>query len=259
MGSPTTTASEGDAEGGNLAGVILLALIAGGLSGLVAALFRVMLEHAERWRGTLIAQAHDHALLGFLLVISATAIAAALGAWLVRRFSPEAGGSGIPHVEAVVTGDVQHPAYILAPIKLLGGWLAIGGGLALGREGPCVQVGATISSLLGKLFRLGSRDRLTLFVAGAGAGLATAFNAPLGGAVFVLEELVRRFDTRFAIAALAASAGAVAVAPIVLREAPALPEGSNPQPGDCAPPLVAALGVVAGLRGDANNQSIDRA
>lgn len=256
MGTPSATSTEGAPEGGNLAGVILLAVVAGGLSGLVAALFRVMLERGEGWRGTLIAQAHDHALLGFLLVVTATAIAAALGAWLVRRFSPEAGGSGIPHVEAVVSGDVPHPSYVLAPIKLVGGWLAIGGGLALGREGPCVQVGATISSLLGKLFRLGSRDRLTLFVAGAGAGLATAFNAPLGGAAFVLEELVRRFDTRFAIAALAASAGAIAVARIVLGDAPDFHVAAIPYPDFGAAVLFAALGVVAGLVGVAYNRAI---
>lgn len=258
MNRMVTTHGSADesADASNLAGLILLAVVAGALSGLIAALFRVMLEHGERWRGTFIAWAHGHTLAGFLLVVSATAVAAAIGAWLVRRFSPEAGGSGIPHVEAVVAGEVQHPSYALAPIKLVGGWLAISGGLALGREGPCVQVGATISSLLGKAFRLGSRDRLTLFVAGAGAGLATAFNAPLGGAVFVLEELVRRFDTRFAIAALAASGGAIAVARLILGDAPDFQVDAIPYPGTGAGPLFAVLGAVAGLVGVAYNKAI---
>ena len=105
-------------------------------------------------------------------------------------------------------------------MKFVGGLLAIGSGLALGREGPSVQMGASIAHLLGKLFRRNEDDCKMLLAAGAGAGLATAFNAPIGGAVFVLEELVRRFDTRITIATFGASAGAIAVARVLLGDAP---------------------------------------
>ena len=91
-------------------------------------------------------------------------------------------------------------------VKFVGGVLAIGSGLALGREGPSVQMAATIGHLIGKVFRRGWPDCRVLLAAGAGAGLATAFNAPIAGAIFVLEELVRRFELRVAIAALGASA-----------------------------------------------------
>jgi CIC family chloride channel protein len=79
---------------------------------------------------------------GLLLVITASAASTAVAAWLVRRYSPHASGSGIPHVEAVVRGELPQVPYRLIPVKFFGGLLAIGSGLALGREGPSVQMGA---------------------------------------------------------------------------------------------------------------------
>src|SRR5262249_9668918 len=102
--------------------------------------------------------------------------------------------------------------YRLVPIKFVGGILAIGSGLALGREGPTVQMGSSIAHFVGQVFRRDWPDCRVLIAAGAGAGLATAFNAPIAGAIFVLEELVQKFEHRIAIAALAASATAIAVA-----------------------------------------------
>ena len=154
---------------------------------------------------------------GFLVVVLAGAVAPAIAAWLVRRFSPYASGSGIPHVEAALAQEVPPAPIGLVPVKFFGGILAIGSGLALGREGPSVQIGAGIAVFTARLFRLDWADCRVLLAAGAGAGLATAFNAPIAGAVFVLEELVRRFEHRIAIAALAASATAIAVGPSVSR------------------------------------------
>ena len=73
-------------------------------------------------------------------------------------------------------------------------------------------MGASIAVFIGRLFGCSWPDWRVLLAAGAGAGLATAFNAPIAGAIFVLEELVQRFEHRIAIAALAASATAISVA-----------------------------------------------
>ena len=180
----------------------------------------------------------------------------ATAASLVHRISPQASGSGIPHVEAVLNGDQPPASFTLLPVKFLGGVLAIGAGLALGREGPTVQMGASISHLLGKLCRRPFAQRRVLMAAGAGAGLATAFNAPIAGAVFVLEELVRRFETHIAIAALGASAGAIAVAVIFLGHGPDFLVPPLPYPGFDTVIIHIFLGAIAGVMGVAYNRLI---
>jgi chloride channel protein, CIC family len=232
----------------------LLSLLAGAAAGLIGAVFRLLLDQADRFRDALITWAHGETLAGFLLVIVTCAAASAIAAWLVRRFSPQAEGSGIPHVELVARGELPAAPYRLVPVKFLGGLLAIGSGLALGREGPSVQMGASTAHLLGKLFRRHEDDCKVLLAAGAGAGLATAFNAPIAGAAFVLEELVRRFDTRITIATLGASAGAIAVARVLLGDTPDFHVEPLPYPGFGTVPIHLALGLVAGFLGVAYNR-----
>lgn len=239
-----------------LLGLALLSLLAGAGAGLLGAVFRLSLDQADRFRNALIAWAQGEELLGCLLVVATCAGATGLAAWLVRRFSPQAEGSGIPHVEAVARGELPAAPYRLVPVKFFGGLLAIGSGLALGREGPSVQMGASLAHFVGKLFRRNEDDCRTLLAAGAGAGLATAFNAPIAGAAFVLEELARRFDTRITIATLGASAGAIAVARVLLGNAPDFQVEQLPYPGFGTVVVHLALGSVAGLLGVVYNHAI---
>jgi CIC family chloride channel protein len=235
----------------------VVALFAGAGVGFVGAMFRLALDQADSVRGLLIALAHDAELAGFLSVTAGVAAAAAVAAWMVRRFSPYASGSGIPQVEGALTEQLPPAPAHLILVKFLGGLLAIGSGLALGREGPSVQMGAVIAHMAGGLFARSWPDRRVLLAAGAGAGLAVAFNAPIAGAIFVLEELVRRFDTRVAIAALGASATAILIARLFLGDAPdfhvAVTDHGSAATGPLAYaaaatwPLFVVLGVVAGL------------
>lgn len=232
---------------GGLLVLAILAPIAGAAAGLVGAIFRLTLEAADRFRNDSIAAAHQLGVPGFLLVTGSCAAAVVAAAWLVRQFSPYASGSGIPHVEAVLNEEVPPAPPSLLPVKFLGGVLAIGAGLALGREGPSVQMGAAIAHAVGRAFRRGWADCRVLLAAGAGAGLATAFNAPIAGAVFVLEELVRRFEARIAIAALGASAAAIAVARALLGDAPDFAVKPLAYVGVQLWPFFVVLGAVAGL------------
>jgi CIC family chloride channel protein len=233
-----------------------LSLLVGAASGLVGACFRLSLEQADRFRNALISWSYGWHVMGLLLVMILCASASAVAAWLVRRYSIHASGSGIPHVEAVLVGELPPAPIQLVPVKFLGGVLAIGSGLALGREGPSVQMGASVSHFIGVLFRRDWADGRVLLAAGAGAGLATAFNAPIAGAVFVLEELVRCFETRIALGALAASATAIAVGRLILGHAPDFLVEPLPYAGARTLPLYLTLGVMAGILGVAYNWTL---
>jgi CIC family chloride channel protein len=247
MISGQNLASERDGDHGSILVLAVLALIVGAVSGFVGALFLLLLERADRFRDALIVWAHSKAFAGFLIVSIACAAGAAVAAWLVRRYSPHASGSGIPHVEAVLNEELPQAPFRIIPVKFIAGVLAIGSGLALGREGPTVQMAATIGHLVGKQFRRGWPDCRVLLAAGAGAGLATAFNAPIAGAIFVLEELVRRFELRVAIAALGASATAISVSRVLLGDAADFHVGALAYADTATKPLYFVLGAVAGL------------
>jgi CIC family chloride channel protein len=253
-GVPRPGAGANDRTG--LLGLAILALAAGAATGLAGAAFRLSLDRADHFRNALVGWAHPRGGAGLVLVAAACAVATAVAAWMVRRLSPHASGSGIPHVEAVLAGELPPAPASLVPVKFAGGVLAIGSGLALGREGPSVQMGACLAHLAGVAFRRDGPDRRALLAAGAGAGLAAAFNAPIAGAVFVLEELVRRFEARTTVAALGASATAIAVSRLVLGDEPDL---SVDPPARAGPPQTAlflALGVVAGLLAVAYNRTL---
>ena len=252
---PTLTVDPARRQGSLLV-LGLLALVAGAGAGLIGAIFRLSLEEADRFRNTLIFRIHDHELIGFLLVTGGAAAAVAFAAWLVRRFSPYASGSGIPHVEAALNEEVPPAPPRLIAVKFFGGLLAIGSGLALGREGPIVQMGAVIAHHVGKIAGRDWPDCRVLLAAGGGAGLAVAFNAPIAGAIFVLEELVARFDTRIAIAALGASTTAILVARLFLGDAPDFQVATVAYPAATTWPLFVALGASAGVAATLYNRTL---
>jgi CIC family chloride channel protein len=252
MGDDKTATDERPA----LLKLALIALAVGAMTGVAGAVFRIALERSDRLRDAVIAWAHGHALGGFVVVLLACAAAPAVAAWLVRRFSPYASGSGIPHVEAVLDGKIPPAPFGLVPVKFIGGILAIGSGLALGREGPSVQIGAGIAYFTSRMCRLDWPDCRVLLAAGAGAGLATAFNSPIAGAVFVLEELVRRFEHRIAIAALAASFTAIAVGRLFLGDMPDFQVDALNTTGAGARALFFVLGAMAGLLAVAYNRTL---
>jgi CIC family chloride channel protein len=241
---------------GSLTALAILALMVGAAAGLVCALFRLTLLRADHLRAAAVDWAHGHSVAGFVLLVGACASAAVVAAWLVRRFSPHASGSGIPHVEAVLRGQAPPAPFVLLPVKFVGGWLAIGSGLALGREGPSVQMGAVLGQLLGDAFRRDWADCRVLLAAGAGAGLATAFNAPMAGAVFVLEELVQKFEHRIAIAALASSSTAIAIAHLILGDSPDFQLPPLAYPAPAIGPMFFILGVICGAVAVAYNKAV---
>jgi CIC family chloride channel protein len=245
--------------GADLVGLVALSLGVGGVVGFVAAAFHLALEWADARRVLMLEWARGGeglSIWGVVAAIGACALAAAIAAWLVERFSPDSAGSGIPHVESVLQHDVPIAPWRLIPVKFIGGVLAIGSGFALGREGPSVQIGATLGHEIGRWLGWRKVDCRSLLAAGAGAGLATAFNAPIGGSVFVLEELVRRFDTRIAIVTFGASTGAIVVARLMLGAAPEFAIAGMVEPSMRVMPAFLLLGIVMGGLGVLYNKLI---
>lgn len=237
--------------------LMVSAALVGLLAGLLGGAFRLSIRWAEALRETQI-RSGAHGIWGSLLTIVCCAAAAALASWLPQRFAPSSAGSGIPHVEAVLRNRVLPPGLPIIPVKFLGGLLGIGAGLALGREGPTVQMGATVGRLVGDRLVQQRKFRLlpepwTLIAAGAGAGLATAFDAPLAGVIFVLEELLRRFSARVLGATVVASVCATAVARVMTGPRPELAVTAFSDVPLTALPGFILLGLAAGLLAMAYN------
>ena len=246
---PTTHPVDDEGEGAeSLIGFVLAAAAVGVLTGVSAATFRLLLERGARLREILAGWAHGH-WWGLIVVVLACTAAAAVAAALVHRVEPHAEGSGIPRVEAVADGRVRPDRFRLLPVKYVGGILSISSGMALGREGPSVQMGASAAVIVATVTRRNLADLRVLVAAGAAAGLATAFNAPIAGGVFVLEELLKRFDPRTTIATLVASASGFVAAHLLVESRYEFDMTKIPDPRFVEYGAILAIGVVTGLLG----------
>ena len=116
--------------------------------------------------------------------------------FLVKTFAPEARGHGVPEVMDAIFYNEGRIRPAVAVVKSLASALAIGSGSAVGREGPIIQIGASLGSSLGGVLRLQAWQRITLVAAGAGAGIAATFNTPIGGVIFAIELMMPEVSTR---------------------------------------------------------------
>ena len=129
---------------------------------------------------------------------------------LIYRFAREAKGHGVPEVMAAVAlrGGRIRPS--VAVVKSLASALCIGSGGSVGREGPIVQIGSTIGSVTGQLFKMSDQRVRTLVACGAAGGIAATFNAPIAGVFFALELILGEFSARsFGVVVIASVTAAV--------------------------------------------------
>ena len=168
---------------------------------------------------------------------------------LIARFAPEARGHGVPEVMLAVSrlGGRIRPQVPF--VKSIASALCIGTGGSVGREGPIVQIGSALGSVLGQAAKV-SDQRLRLLVAcGAGAGISATFNAPIAGVFFALEVILRDFETQSFGVVVLSSITAAAVGRAAFGSTAFLHLPVFGVPSTVEYPLYALLGVLAAVWG----------
>lgn len=181
------------------------AIVLGLLTGGTSVTFHFAMNSAEAFRYKFLDLSHQNAHFGIGMILGLGLITVIISAGFVRQFAPEASGSGIPHIKGVLLGH-RHFRWLRVLItKFLSMVIGGVGGLVVGRAGPSVHMGSSIGQGLADIWpKNGYPDHTILIAAGGGAGLTAAFNAPLSGLTFVLEELERRCSSlEFFTAAIA--------------------------------------------------------
>jgi H+/Cl- antiporter ClcA len=140
------------------------------------------------------------------LPLIVTPLAFAAIAWVARRAAPETVGSGIPQVIAATSNPARAYRTLIsmraAGVKFLLTLAALAAGASVGREGPTVQISAAIMAWFHKLLRV--QMRASMIIAGGAAGVAAAFNTPLAGVAFAIEELANAYEQRVALLVMTA-------------------------------------------------------
>ena len=236
--------------------LILEGIAVGSIVGLVIALFRIMIVKADHARQIAVHLVKVRPVYAFAVLLLLVLIA-----WILDkliRFEPDISGSGIPQIEGELKGlEDQNWRKVLAA-KFAGCVLAIGGGLALGREGPSIQLGG----MIGKGFARRKNALLTeermLMSCGAGAGLAAAFGAPLAGVLFALEELHKNFSAEVLVSTMAASAVADYIAVNIIGLRPVFDFDVEHRIPLRLYWAVVLLGVILGILGVIYNKLLDK-
>lgn len=183
--------------------LILEGIAVGAVSGAVVVLFRYLLSFGDQILHRVLAYGKDH--IWFVPVWFVILAAAALAVALFLQWESFISGSGIPQVEGEMIGELDPCWWKVLAAKLGGGLLSLGCGLSLGREGPSIQLGSMTAKGFSRLTRRAKTEEKLLITCGASAGLSAAFNAPIAGVLFSLEEVHKHFSPEVLLSTMAAS------------------------------------------------------
>lgn len=228
--------------------MMLIAVVIGAMGGFGAILFRwlvdvvqgLVLGHGEHTVALLADRPWWHIML--LPIIGAAVVGP-----MVHYMAREARGHGVPEVIGAIVfkGGIIRP--IVAAVKITASAVTIACGGSVGREGPIVQIGAAMASTLGQWLHFSPQRLRTMIGCGAAAGIAATFNAPIAGAFFALEILLRDFALVTFAPIVVASVVATAVGRHFLGDSPAFAVPGFEMNGPLEFPLYLVLGLVVGL------------
>ena len=222
-------------------------LLVGAVAGLIVLLYRILLGQAGIWLNMILKfiKGSPIKIAGwFGILVLLAFVVAKLVDW-----EPMISGSGIPQLEGEMSGKMKQNCLRVLPAKFMGGFLSLLGGLALGREGPSIQLGAMAGKGISKALDRGKTEEKFLLTCGASAGLSAAFHAPLAGVMFSLEEVHKNFSVSVLISVMTASLTADYISSNFLG----MESVFQFDIGNVLPPsyywLIVILGVILGILG----------
>ncbi|MBA2656260.1 MAG: H(+)/Cl(-) exchange transporter ClcA [Tatlockia sp.] len=237
-----------------------IAILLGLTTGIISSLFQLAIQHLDAFIAAALAFISNKTALIGLFSAMITMMLVFIAWFMVRDIAPEAAGSGVQEIE----GALAHKRPInwrrLLPVKFFGGVMAISSKLVLGREGPTIQMGGNLGEMYGELFRFSQEKKDTLIMAGAAAGLASAFNAPLAGVLFVMEELRDEFQFTFINLKIIAISCVMATVTLhyIVGSGPAIPMDTFDLPSLKSLWLFFLLGIIFGFAGLLFNKTLMR-
>lgn len=178
-------------------------ILVGIVAGVIVSLFRLLIEKFSEVISHYYHMSQFHPLI--LLGIGLFSVSSLFLVGFLIKSEPDIKGSGIPHVEGELKGLLSPNWWGVLWKKFLAGLLSISMGFLLGREGPSIQLGAMSAKGIAKGLNSSALERRVLIASGAAAGLSAAFNAPIAGLLFVVEEIYHHFSRLVWITALVAS------------------------------------------------------
>ncbi|MFC6322998.1 ClC family H(+)/Cl(-) exchange transporter [Companilactobacillus baiquanensis] len=225
------------------------------LGGIIVGIFTGITVSAFRWSIanllTIFQGAYKAARSNLILILALLVLLVAVGIFVSKllKSEPNISGSGIPQVEAQLAGEMELSWWSILWKKFVGGIVSIGPGLFLGREGPSIQLGAAIGQGYSEITHESGAFRRVLIASGATGGLAAAFNAPIAGSMFVLEEVYHNFSPLVWVTSLASAVSSNLIALYVFGLKPVLdvPYKFSMPIGDYWHLII--LGIILGLLG----------
>lgn len=182
--------------------LVLKGIGVGIVASVVTMTYRLFIDFFSVMRDEMLTACRESIWLILMWFILLLIIAFCVG--MLMHYAPMARGSGIPQVEGELVGLFNMDWLRTMQAKFISGLMIIGCGLSMGREGPSVQLGALAGKGLSETLGLNRSEEKLMMTAGAGAGLAAAFNAPLSGLLFALEEVHKNFSIDILLCTMAA-------------------------------------------------------
>lgn len=183
--------------------MVLNGAVVGVIAGFITIVYRLLISKTE-WAMKSFISFFSKSPLGIVCWFAVLAVITFIVGKIIK-WEPDISGSGIPQVEAEITGHLDQKWWRVILAKIAGGALCILAGLSLGREGPSIQLGGMAGKGYARLTKKTHYEEKYIITCGASAGLSAAFNAPLAGVMFALEEVHKHFSVSVLLSAMSAS------------------------------------------------------